>query len=285
MKKTDLWKRVVLINALVAVSVVSVFAWFIMSDVASVNSLSSDVSDAGYIKVSQDAGESWQNGIDEVDLGTMRILTEISGDGETFFEPLYGEEGIEGFSPVKSSDGKYIEKSFIFETDTTQDVYLTSESVVFPKDTEVNTSADGNFSRDYIAGAIRVAFFEVTDEGEELRYIWVPNPKVEFTGSSVDSDGDVEESYTYQSGTELDQIQSVFTNGDDSGMSGKFLWGDPETDGAVPLISLTTENKAPVRGELLVRVWLEGTDRECVKGLHNGRFGINFKFDKLIGKE
>lgn len=285
MKKTNLWKRLVLINGLVVVSVVAVFAWFITSDTASVSGFESSISEASYIKVSQDGGETWENGIDGVNLYNMRVISEVSGNGSVFYEPLYGEgDVIDGFSTVDLDDGKYIEKKFTFEADTTQHIYLTNESTVIPSDPNGNKN-DAGISRDYIAGAVRIAFFEVTDEGEDLKYIWVPEPTIEYRDGAVYPNGKVEAAYYRQLGTDLNQTDFVSTGGASSGFSGDFLWGDPETDGVVPLLTLETEGKKPVRGEIIVRIWLEGTDRECVKGLHNGNFKVNLKFDKTVGKE
>jgi len=282
MKKTGLWKRFVLVDSLVVISIIAAYAWFIMGNAASVKKIDEKVADAGYVKISDDDGETWNNGLD-IDLGTAGIVREMSGNGLELYEPVYGMYDIEGYT-LATSDTYYIEKVFTFETDTTQELYLTAESFLKPANTSENLSSMGNFSRNYIAGAVRVGFFEVTDEGEyEPVYIWVPNPGICFNGDGVTENGAVEEYYAYQAGTGVEDIVTIPTGGAENGISddGGFVWGSPIQENVKPVLSFSTENRAPVTKKLMVRVWLEGTDRECVKALHNGEFSMYFKFGAL----
>lgn len=285
MKKTGIWKRIILVNGLVSLLVVSVFAWFIMSNTASVNTLEEQVVEADYIRISRDGGVSWENGLD-IDLGELGVVHEMSGDGLTLYEPVYGMYDIDSFLEA-DEQSCFIEEVFTFETDISQTVYLSNDSFVSPSDPTGNFSTVGDFSRDYIAGAIRVAFFSVDEEGEYTPiYIWAPNPTIEFSGTTVNVNGTVEEYYRYKTGPLESDTKSIPTEGAENGISdnGGFVWGDPEQDGVLPLISFVTENKVPVTGSVAMRVWLEGTDRECVSALCNGKFNMYFSFD-TVGKE
>lgn len=286
MKKTNLWKRFVLIDALIVVSLVAVYAWFIMGDTASVSGMDEQVIDAGYIRISQDGGDTWEDGLD-LDLGTAGIVHEMSGNGLDLYEPIYGMYNIEGYEKT-DNDEYYIEKTFTFESDISQDVYLSDESFLRPSDLTKNFSDEGDFSCDYIAGALRVAFFEVTEHGYTPLCIWIPNPSIEYTGKGVNENGSVEDYYSYQIGTGVGDTVSIPTGGIMNGISnsddGLFIWGTPEQTDVKPLLSFSTENNRPVRKSIMMRVWLEGTDRECVRALRNGKFKMYFKFE-TTGKE
>ena len=277
----EFWKRFVLVDGLIVILVVSAFAWFIMAEQASVTMLDQKITDAGYIKISDDGGNTWHNGL-EYDMGSAGIIREMSGDGLALYTPVYGMDGIEGYE--ESVDSEYcLEKEFVFETDMTHELFLGENSYVVPADINGNYSAEGNFSRDYIAGAVRVGFFSVSDDGElEPIFIWAPTPGIEFKGNSATSFGITEEVYRYQTGTDVDDVYEIPTGGAESGISddGNFVWGTPVQDGIKPLISFSADSK-PVQKKLVVRIWLEGHDRECVKALHNGFFKMYFDFNTV----
>lgn len=279
---TEFWKRFVIVDGLVVILIVSVFAWFIMADVASVTSLDQQVSDAGYIRISDDGGVNWHNGLD-IDLGSAGIIREMSGDGLDLYTPVYDINGIIGYE--KSSDLQYcIEKEFLFETDMTHNLYLGESSFVMPADVNGNISAEGNFSRDYIAGAVRVGFFNVSADGElEPVYIWAPCSAIQYADGVVTANGAVEDVYRYQTGTDMQSVHEIVTGGAANGISddGSFVWGTPAQDGVKSLLNFEVNDTAPIQKKLVVRVWLEGHDRECVKALHNGNFKMYFDFETV----
>ena len=93
--------------------------------------------------------------------------------------------------------GDYYEEDIYFRSDKELDVYLTGLSSVTPLDTAENTlnrkSDFGEFTKDNIAGAARIAFFNVTKttsgegesavttETENPIFTWVPNDKYQLT--------------------------------------------------------------------------------------------------------
>ena len=275
MKRKVLWKRILVINSLLMVLVVAAYAWFAMWDKANLTSVFMQVDRAGFIQISQDGGQTFHNNL-TLDLGENTALGELSGDGLTFYQPNYGMSGIDSYRPYTESE-LYLEKTFVLRTDTTQSIYLTKKCFVAPADLQGNTSAYGEYSRDYIAGAIRVAFYEISQNGTpQLIYLWAPNSQYEFSGSGVTTQGSVEATYTYQTGPNLQQVASVTTNGAANGISadGNFVWGALNQQDIKPLVSFATENGAAVQKTVMVRVWLEGSDRECVRQLHNGKFRV-----------
>lgn len=290
MKNKVVLKRMLVINSLLLVLAVAVYAWFAMWDHANVQNMNSLVTQAGYVRISGDNGATWDNNL-TLNLGEANVLGELSGNGLQLYQPNYGVSGIDRYR-LYTDQELYIEKTFTFESDLTQDLYLTKRSFVVPADVTGNFSAYGSYSRDYIAGAIRVAFYDVTNAAQpKLIYLWAPNTTYEFieyvddeteeTISMVDENGDVEANYTYQVGTAVEQTVVIPTNGAVNGVSedGTFLWGSPSQQEAKPLISFTTQNGEAVRQKLMVRIFLEGSDRECVRQLHNGKIRVFLEFD------
>lgn len=279
MKRKVLWKRILVINSLLMVLAVAVYAWFAMWDHAGVSSLLMQSDEAGFIQISQDGGQTFHDNL-TLNLGESTALGELSGNGLTFYQPNYGMSGIDGYKLYTESE-LYLEETFVLRTDRTQSIYLTKNSFVAPADLQGNTSAYGDYSRDYIAGAIRVGFYEVPENGTpQLIYIWVPNSQYEFLGSGVTTEGTAESAYTYQIGPSLQQIATVETGGEANGVSadGNFVWGALNQQAVKPLLSFTAENGAVVQKNLMVRIWLEGSDRECVRQLHNGKFRVYLDF-------
>ncbi len=290
MKNKQFLKRISLVVTLLLVLAVSTYAWFAMWDHANLQNMNSLVTEAGYVRISGDNGATWDNNL-TLNLGEANVLGELSGDGLKLYQPNYGITGIDRFR-LYTEDKLYIEKTFTFESDLTQNLYLTKNSFVMPADVTGNFSAYGNYSRDYIAGAIRVAFYDITNAAQpKLIYLWAPNSTYEYTEyvdaeteetiSTVNETGNVEANYTYQVGTSLEQTVVVPTNGAVSGVSedGTFMWGSPSQTEANPLISFTTQNGEAVRQKIMVRIFLEGSDRECVRQLHNGKIRVYLEFN------
>ncbi len=289
MKNKQFLKRISVVVTLLMVLSAATYAWFAMWDHANVQSMDSLITKAGYIRISGDNGASWENNL-TLNLGEANVLGELSGDGLKLYQPNYGVTGIDRYR-LYTEDKLYVEKTFTLESDLTQDLYLTKNSFVAPADVTGNFSAYGNYSRDYIAGAIRVAFYDITNAAQpKLIYLWAPNATYEYaeyvdaeteeTVSEVKENGYVEANYTYQVGTAVEQTVVVPTNGAASGVSedGTFMWGSPSQPAAKPLVSFATQNGEPVRQKLMVRVFLEGSDRECVRQLHNGKIRVYLEF-------
>jgi len=290
MAKKSILKNILIICGLFVVLIAATFSWFVMTDSGNIESLNVGVIDAAYIKVSKDEGLTWENNLD-LDLGTIVYLRETTGDGITFFEPIYdGVDSIKGYSQ-SANENVYFESFITFKTDRDQSVYLTDESFVIPADSNSdvkNKSEFGNYSKDYIAGAIRVGFFEVTENDEyELAYVWIPNTKICFDAKNnrVIENGTVEEYYSYYANGDEPGFVQIKTNGEEDGISGKFLWGSLEQDGAPPVLTFDKDTEAAEDGtvtkKLAVRVWVEGSDRECVRALYQGKFKMYFKFQAV----
>ena len=294
MAKKNILKNILIICGLLVVLIVATYSWFVYSDGGELEQLSIDVTDAAYIKVSKDEGLTWENNL-ELDLGTIVSLRETTGDGVTFYEPLY--DGVDSIKDYVQSanENVYFESIISFKASGDQDIYLTDESYIIPADKYSDTkhiSEFGNYSKDNIAAAIRVGFFELTDEGEYIpAYVWVPNTEVCFDAknNSITENGPVEDYYSYYTSGDEPGFVKIMTGGNASGISDSFVWGSLEQDGVKPTLSFDKETEAGQDGtitkKLAIRVWVEGTDRECVRALYEGKFKMYFKFQSVLRRD
>lgn len=296
MKKIPVWKNVVLIVSTLAILIVATFAWFYNGPESSLDDFSTDVRDAAFVQISGDDGESWTEKLN-MDLGVNKNFKEISGNGDSLYAPVYDvvKNVNGGFSTQivtfeqENISEYYYEQIVDLRSNLNQNVYLAAESYVTAVD-----AVDG-----YIDGAIRVAFFEVDDNGNEtLTCIWAPNSTVEYSAvtNSFTREGNVEPYYYYQKSltpvdiAELNEsnadVAKISTEGTDESGCGYnqeylFMWSSGQNlpNDAPPVSKLDVSDEDDLfYKKLKVRVWLEGYDRECVSLLNGQKFTMSLQF-------
>lgn len=306
MKKIPLWKNIVLIFSLIVTIIIATLAWFYNDHRGTVN-LDVQVGEASYVQISGDGGNNWSEDL-EIGIGVNQNFKEISGDGTTFFEPVYevleNSEGklasqIVSFQQVTDKE-KYYEQTFEIRSDLSQNIHLAPESFV----TALDDEREGN-----IDGAIRVAFFELDEnDREKLIFIWAPNSKTEYLygTDTFTKEGNVEETYYYQRSVRPVDVNSQVATGSDvavihtngSGASNscsgcgydathKFLWscGQDLPENTPALLRIDVPEGAEFGSKTIrIRVWLEGHDRECVNLLGRQKFTMNFQFNAERGE-
>lgn len=221
-------------------------------------------------------------------------------------------EHVNTIEPGKS-DPYFITLRLKARSATALDLYLDgtvgedgkSASYVLPKQTSKIQGEGGisvynrpsplnaDLSADYIAAATRVAFVEVQDGVESLRSLWIPNDKTELYYDAngiphVNTSG-VREKYTCLRSTG-DEMESYQYSVDDM-LSGNIIVGDPQSQGAVtngdtvipPTVGmnkpiLSFDGHALEEKELVIRIWIEGTDREANAALNGGDMTYKFAF-------
>ncbi len=196
-KRHTIFRNLILVFVVCITVFLAIFAWFTYRTEAEASRLSV-----------RSGSEGLQSSFDDVNYATkiednsVKQYPLITGNGTNFFvpalnrstgEPLNDSSGnwISKLSPVANTH--YYEKDIYFRSQEPLDVKLLNTSRVIPKDKQKNSlnnkSNYGDFSRDYIAGAARLAFFEVEEdaegnETESLKYIWVPNEKYQLSDCS-----------------------------------------------------------------------------------------------------
>ena len=285
---------VILLIALVG----GTLAWFYVNEEVTVdygNSIFCEAGDSLEIALVEDgAATRWSSAID-YSAGEFTTV-DISGDGYTLYRPMEINEQQQpvNLTPAVSSlesdvSYDYIEMEVAFRSVSKMNVYLSEESYITPvnpEDTESNIY--GKFSRDYIAGAMRVAI--VDDEG--IKMIWAPNSKYQLI---FNADG----SYAFNSGDKGDSVAEsdyYFYGEDENGdvvkqtvssdyyASKKFVVDSTGakrayTGNSAPLVSLNPEYEgAHAVQNVRIRIWFEGTDREAHQALAGGNVNVKLKF-------
>ena len=300
------------------VIVVSIFvfsyAWFVHEENSNLEGVSIGTAKTNNIMISSDGNQDWGNTFN-IDVGEgFRFNNEVTSDGIKFYKAnLKDEYGnpLSFTNAVLNED--YIEFDVWFKNDSSVKLFLEEDSSVTPEcgtnkedlvlvpgsdkkiDDIVRASAYGDFSRDLIAGAVRVAFikynFNAETDSFELEdnpvLVWAPNKSYEITEDDGWFTADVEstnnQSYkyikVYDSNTfyeeDLDNLKDVISASYDTKMAN----GDPI------LASIDTEDGLEKKAGIKVRVWVEGNDRDAVSALKGGIFKINLSFVGISKEE
>lgn len=199
-------KNLIVFLVLIAVCVFAIFSWFTDIKTADASGISVKSKSDG-VEVSWD-GESYYkhltamdgSGVVEGDTGLAKNITGqegvpaslelVTGNGIDFFSPvvnrrtgdaLLNSDGSWKGSAVTNSEGKYIDVDLYFRALSPFTIFLAGDSAVSPKNPDGNMSSFGNFSKDYIAAATRVAFLDSTKTA--CSFIWAPNSDIELQES------------------------------------------------------------------------------------------------------
>lgn len=200
-------KNLIILLVLAVVAFIAIWAWFTKNSAATASGVSVKTRADG-IEVSWD-GKDYYKDLTAVnpqdikdEVGPAKNLTEnseplklslVTGNGTKFFEPkLNRKTGV----PLKNSDGswkgtdisesnssgKYVDIDLHFRSTMEKSIYLANDSTVSPKSTTDRKSVFGDFSKDYICAASRLAF--LNEDKSNCNFIWAPNSNYELRESS-----------------------------------------------------------------------------------------------------
>ena len=287
--KTRAIFSVTLVVALIAVLTTASFSWFSIRRDLKVNEFRVGVSKSLNLKIVNE-GSSNDNIV--TNWGETFTLKPIWGDAKNFFVPEYQRTEVVAGSGVFDDlpTGNYLsinnlgDYAFVMEFSLSINAYVdlcldfTTENnsrVAICKGSEIRKSAYGDFSKDYIIGATRVAVFE----GDTLKMIWIPNSTIQLVEledgtCQLLTNGEVEESYTF-----LKQDKTTFNVYTEGKANGNvviddvlYVWGD-----------ITSENSPAITTFIGVKqfkaiTWIDGNDRECTNALVGGKINVNLCF-------
>jgi len=285
---------VILLIALVA----GTFAWFYINEEVTVdygNSIFCEAGDSLEISLIENGTASrWSSTID-YSAGEFTTV-DISGDGQYLYRPSEIDENQQPVNLIPASSSledsfsyDFIELEVAFRSVSKMNVYLSDESFIEPVNPDDTTSnIYGSFSRDYIAGAMRVA---VLDESG-LKMLWAPNSKYQLiqngngtysfkTGVNGDSAPE-SDYYFYGEDENGDLVQQKVSS--DAYASKKFVVDSTGakkdyTGNSAALVSLIPETEGThAQKTVRIRIWFEGTDREAHQALAGGNVNIKLKF-------
>ncbi len=269
---------------LVLTLIAGVYAWFYINESTYVDFGSDIVCEAGKsLEVSDDGGQTWSGVITRT--GFSSETQDITGDGLNLYRPTKMDDYNRPITfehatvyDASTHKGDYVELNLMFRSTSAMNVYLDGESFVAPADPNKTGNIFGNFSRDYIAGATRVAFIE----NGQTKMIWAPNPTYQLTRGengihSFNAQGEIE-TYYY---TDTNKTQQAFTAADYA--ASHLVVGSTNADVATTGKSAKLFSIDPPEGDfgyatLTVRIWFEGTDREASEALAGGKVNVKLKF-------
>ena len=198
------WLKASTILYIVILTMVAIasFAWFVFDDTATLETSNNMVITAGNkleITLLDEGGNPTKDFGSKITLNTNASFSypDITGNGITFFYPKALDTTDQPFYNMTDTfhiintadkverDQYFITVSLQFRTTTPMDIYLADTSYVsgmneYTGANASNLSAYGNFSRDAIAGAARVAFLENQATGDILKNVWIPNDRFEI---------------------------------------------------------------------------------------------------------
>ncbi len=289
-----------LLLIMVSVLVVS-YAWFFRGTQVESKDLTIKTKASRILYISLDNGVTWDTEL-SLNLGNdFKFNTEVTGNGIKFYKALTKREDGAPITFTTAEKGvDYLEFDILFKANAPLGVFLDSDSYVLPSaGTSKNNligqgvlrrSSYGDFSRDLIAGAVRVAFIEndyVEDQYVpklKTSMVWAPNKNYEliyqnnqytFDINSTNSQDykyvDAEEGINYVNVDNLkDNLNTDFDN--------DYANGDP-------MITKIDENFNNGIKAVTVRIWIEGNDREAHTALTGGIFTLNLSFMGIIKNE
>ncbi len=290
----------ILIISIIAIAVVLTaiggsLAWFYINESSYVDYGSDIACEAGQsLEISIDGGENWSGFITNDGFGSSTV--DITGNGIDMFKPVSIDETTSptGFQRAVAVDengsGDYIDIDLMFRTTSKMNVYLNGESYIKPVNPNLGGNMFGNFSRDFIAGATRVAFIEVTEDAEgaeqyDLKMIWAPNPSYQLSKSTggiyTFSASGSRETYYYTEYEDGEYVKKAYTSNDFA--TSKFVAGSTGADISNGGESAVLFSTSPSAGEfdykrMIIRIWFEGTDREANEALAGGKVSAKLKF-------
>lgn len=274
------------------------FAWFYRNEEVTVgygNSIFCEAGDSLEISLMENGAPTRWSSLIDYSAGEYTTV-DISGDGYHLYRPIEIDELQQptGFKTAVSSQEDiyaydYIEMDVAFRSMSQMQVYLSDESYIDPVDPDdKDSNIYGEFSRDYIAGAMRVAIVE----GDEVKMIWAPNSQYELVQyangtyalkNGANGNSTSETSYSYIGENEEGEMVEKPVTADDYA-SKKFVVDNTGASKgysgrSAALVSLNPAAEGDYdQKNVKIRIWFEGTDREAHQALAGGNVNVKLKF-------
>lgn len=273
---------IILYIAILSVALVGTLAWFVFEQTAEIKTSENGKITAGeYLEIAMDDGnDKW---LSKIELASPAQYPDISvtPNGKAWYPVALNDDdnvkiGEDGACiDVTDKEGYFVKLNLKVRASKSLNVYLNNGSEVQGLNPN-KTDANNSFSKDAIAGAARVGFF---DENGNVITVWVPNEKYELASdaSSIEYDGNAEASYKYLNVSDEGNISGESAwDSEKLSVGSSALATDTMANEAIPLLSFDEAGEK----KLTVYVWIEGTDREANTVLSGGSIKFNIK---LVG--
>ena len=286
-----------LLLVLASVLVVT-YAWFFKNTRNQTDNLIIKTKASRLLYISLDDGETWST---ELSLNLdkrFKFNNEVTSNGVVFNKAATKrEDGMPITFKEALVGSDYLEFDVLFKSNADLGVFLNGDSFVIPAagteasdligDSVVRKSSFGSFSRDLIAGALRVSF-TVNDlvngqyvSRNDASLVWAPNKNYELKHDrgfySVDINSQNKQDYRYIDPTNGFEYKNVVNFKDN--LNANY---DIEDDGGDPMIVQIDSSANGGIKSVTVRIWVEGNDRETHDALTGGMFKLNLNFVGLL---
>lgn len=277
---------IILYIVILSVALVGTLAWFVFEQTAEIKTSENGKITAGeYLEIAIDDknDETPDEWLSKIELASPAQYPDISvtPNGKAWYpvelddddNVKIGEDGA--CIDVTDKDGYFVKLNLKVRASKSLNVYLHEDSEVQGLKLD-KTDANNSFSKDAIAGAARVGFF---DESGNVITVWVPNEKYELASdaSSINYSGTAEESYKYLNVSDAGNVSGESEwDSEKISVGNNALATDTMANEAVSLLSFDGAGEK----KLTVYVWIEGTDREANTVLSGGNIKFNLK---LVG--
>lgn len=269
----------VLLSGIAATS--STFAWFTTVRTASISYSEATVqSSDGNLAIEYlsslntwSGAPSYDEEANKVTIAGANKVTDISGDGKTFYKPVWttpvsAASSIETVPTTGDSgvaDGFYIDFTVRLSRDNAVaenglKVYLGTGTTIAPKDS----------SNDKDTGAVQAARLAVIDHEENVKVRWAPEEETEAKYITT-GDGELYGVSDFKTTTDSTYKHGEITSADSKAAADQagFLVAD---------LSKGVANEANVT----FRIWLEGEDKDCNNDILGGVFNVNIALYTFI---
>lgn len=304
----------ILYLVLLAAAVVVTLGWFVLNTQVTLESESNFTISTGEhleIGIAGENGETvWGSYITMPNTKSQKF-PDITGNGKKFYYPealddadtpfMRDENNFTLISKKEGNESLYMLKFELqFKTEAQMEVFLSNKSRV-----EGKNSAD---KLDAIAGAVRMSFSELEGTKEILKSVWIPNEKYQYVADSdsFTETGTVEKSYGYLKPADEEAVETgtpamirvsylpedyyynsaYDTDGDidvqvmvgTDGLASTSEGSGPMINASTPLLRFTNDPSDADTKTLVIRVWVEGTDREAHSELDGSNFNFHLDF-------
>ena len=295
----------ILYVVILSVAVIGTLAWFNVNRTVRIPNDEANILTGKNVEIcikkEDEKDEKWGSTIELTQIDKIPDVS-MTPDG-TFWYPttlnkedglIYGSEGRGLYANVTNDEGYFVKIPLKVRSNMALSVYLDGTSYI--KGNSIDENETVTVNPDAIAGASRVAFFEVKNGSKTLKTVWIPNEKYQLIEDAnkqyrVNLIGAAEPNYSYLNvkngilesentatekwqANQLSVGENALVSCEDSSDESKPVY----VRDAVPLL---TFEEAGVK-ELEIYVWIEGTDRESNTALAGG--SISYALS-LIGVE
>lgn len=304
--KKPLLKQVALLLVTAMLFIVAVFAWFTSHETAEADGLKITMGTSKNLEISLDGGSTYHNGLNLLSDDHQEFIGEtnkikgklamldITSDGLTFLRPVFKqqEDGIREPDTTENWDTAnkntaYIAQTIRFRTTFPAEIFIgkdtaiTTKSEILVGENSGNKSANGDFSKDCIVGALRIS---AIDSNNNLCFTMIPRSDVElvensgtfsvnYSGTPGEAVSDNTKIHTYYNSS-----KAIETN--NSPLLSFSATEDLKPSDDTTMIATTTRNEETgyYEGYATINIWLEGCDPETRRALSGGHYSIVLDF-------